>query len=145
VNIATRTAPHGDLQQLREPRPEWFTRAFDVPREERYVEVAGTQIHYFVWGDTSRPGVVLTHGFMAHARCWAFIAPLLAGELSDNFCVVAFDLSGMGDSGWRDSYSTEIRAEECAAVAIDAGLTTAGRRPALVCHSYGGGVGLAAV
>lgn len=112
-------------------------QAFNVERHEDYVEVDGVPIHYFRWGDPGLPGVVLTHGFMAHARCWAFIAPLLAEE----FCLVAFDLSGMGDSGSRSSYDVETRARECRAVAEHAGLQGA---PALVCHSYGGSVGLSA-
>lgn len=130
-----------DLEPLREPYPDWFRNCFDVPREERFVECDGVPIHYFRWGDPSHPGVVLTHGFMAHARCWAFIAPLLA----ERYCLAAFDLSGMGDSGWRPGYAIEVRAEEARAVAEHAGLLESGRRPALVCHSYGGSVGMQAV
>lgn len=132
--------PSADIATLTESAPDWFTQAFEVPRYEDHVQVAGTDIHYFRWGNPGNPGVVLTHGFMAHARCWAFIAPLLA----ENFCVVAFDLSGMGDSGWRDAYSVETRAEECLAVAEHAGITQHSK-PHLVCHSYGASVGLTAV
>ena len=118
--------------------PDWFASAFDVERVEDYVDVDGIPIHYFRWGSPDQPGVVLTHGFMAHARCWAFIAPLLAQD----YCLVAFDLSGMGDSGSREFYDVASRAQECRRVAEHAGLT---RKPALVCHSYGGSVGLTAV
>ena len=116
--------------------PEWFSQAFDVPRTEGYAELDGAPIHYFRWGNPALPGIVLTHGFMAHARCWAFIAPLLA----ERYCLAAFDLSGMGDSGWRANYDVEVRSRECRAVAEHAGLNN----PALVCHSYGGSVGLMA-
>ncbi|NKB97189.1 MAG: alpha/beta fold hydrolase [Pseudomonadales bacterium] len=116
--------------------PEWFNQAFEVPRTEGYAELDGVPIHYFRWGNPDLPGVVLTHGFMAHARCWAFIAPLLA----EQYCLAAFDLSGMGDSGWRDEYDVSVRSRECRAVADHAGL----KNPALVCHSYGGSVGLMA-
>ncbi len=132
--------PADDLAPLHGPLPDWFRAAFDVPREDRTVDCDGVPIHYFRWGDASLPGVVMTHGFMANARCWAFIAPLLA----DRYCLAALDLSGMGDSGWRGSYTIEDRVAEVRAVAEDAGLMGAARRPALVCHSYGGSVGMSA-
>ena len=129
-----------DLRQLQVEQPDWFTQAFDMPREEGFVRVDGVDIHYFRWGDPSLPAVVLTHGFMAHARCWAFIAPLLA----DKYCLAAFDLSGMGDSGWRSEYDVIARAKECLAIAQGVGFEH-GQKPSLVCHSYGGGVGMSAV
>jgi pimeloyl-ACP methyl ester carboxylesterase len=46
------------------------------------------------WGDPSKLGVLLLHGFLAHARCFAFITPFLAKE----YYVVAYDFFGMGDS-----------------------------------------------
>ena len=63
------------------------------------------------------------------------IAPLL----SDQFHVVAYDLSGSGDSGWRERYSSELFAREALAVADAAGL---GPRPSIVGHSFGGMVAL---
>ena len=101
----------------------------------------GVDVHFLQWGDPALPGVVLTHGMMAHARCWAFVAPLLAQD----YCLTAFDLSGMGDSGWRQTpYTIDARVRECLAVAEHAGFQH-GDAPALVCHSYGGSVGLTAV
>ncbi|MGB0669327.1 MAG: hypothetical protein ACPGN5_04400, partial [Porticoccaceae bacterium] len=43
------------------------------------------------------------------------LAPLLA----DNFHLVSYDLSGMGDSGARDSYPDDVRAAEMVEVARD--------------------------
>ncbi len=131
------TAPAEDIASLNITTPPWFKRAFEVPRSQHSVDVDGTAINYFRWGDPAKPGVVLTHGFMAHGRCWAFIAPLLA----EKYQLAAIDLSGMGDSGWRDHYNMEFRAKECRAVAVHAGF---GPGTALVCHSYGGSVGLTA-
>ncbi|MGK0224367.1 MAG: pimeloyl-ACP methyl ester carboxylesterase [Limisphaerales bacterium] len=141
LNVVNTQLASSDLALLSESAPNWFLDCFDVPREEGFVEVEGVQIHYLRWGNPTLPGVVLTHGFMAHARCWAFIAPLLA----ENYCLVAFDLSGMGDSGWRESYDVDVRSIECLAVAEAAGITQGDIKPALVCHSYGAGVGLSAV
>ena len=78
------------------------------------------------------PPVLLTHGFLAHARAFAFIAPLLARR----FHLVAFDMSGMGDSGYRAEYTD--RSAEPIAVAEAAGLFAHDRRPIFVTHSFGG-------
>ena len=132
--------PTADIAPLDLDAPAWFNSAFEVPRSSHTVEVEGTPIHYLRWGSPANPGVVMTHGFMAHARCWAFIAPLLAQD----FCLVALDLSGMGDSGARDEYGVLVRAAEVMAVAEHAQFDQSGGKPALVCHSYGGSVGLCA-
>ena len=140
MNAPGTNSQAADLAQLSATSPAWFRQAFEVPRTTHDVESGGARIRYYKWGDPSLPGVVMTHGFMAHARCWAFIAPLLAGR----FCIAAFDLSGMGDSGWRDDYSVAARADEALAVARDAGFLDGHQKPALVCHSYGGSVGIEA-
>ena len=141
LNMSVPATAESDLVGLNSATPQWFKDCFTRPRTKGTVEVEGTEISYLRWGDSRKPGVVLTHGFMAHARCWAFIAPLLA----DDYCLVAFDLSGMGDSGWRDNYDITVRAQECLAVAEAAGLTEGPTKPSLVCHSYGASVGLIAV
>ena len=128
---------NAEIDQLALPRPAWFDRALGIERREHSVQVDGVDIHGFSWGDPSKPGVVLLHGMMAHARCWAFVAPLLAKD----YHLAALDFSGMGDSGWRDSYSLEQRADEALGFANALGM----RGPTLVCHSFGGSVGLTAV
>ena len=42
--------------------PRWFREALDVTPEDRTVEVAGCPIHYLLWGNPTKPGVVLVHG-----------------------------------------------------------------------------------
>lgn len=134
-----------DLEYLRKLQhwnpPQWFENAMRVNRETQTVNVDGCEIRYYEWGDPNNPGVVLTHGFMAHSRCWAFIAPLLAQK----YHIAAFDLSGMGDSGWRPSYNLEHRAREAVMVAEHSGMMSSKQKPSLVCHSYGGSVGMTAV
>jgi pimeloyl-ACP methyl ester carboxylesterase len=129
-----------DIAHLASELPEWFKTAMSVPRAEGFVDVRGCPIRYFRWGDSDKPGVVMTHGFLAHSRCFAFIAPLLA----DDFQLVAFDLSGMGESGARESYEANIRAVELHTVCKTNGLLDDGRKPAVVAHSFGGSVALAA-
>lgn len=124
----------GDLENLTRHHPEWFKDAFAVPRREYQVPVDQGYIHGFSWGDPRNPPVLFTHGMMAHSRCWAFVAPLLA----EHFYLAAFDISGMGDSSWHESYSYEQRAAEARAFADALEMD----RPHLVCHSFGGSVGL---
>lgn len=121
--------------------PEWFETVLAVPRREGQVDSAGCRVHYFSWGDPSKPGILLLHGFLAHARCFAFIAPFLA---RDHY-VVAYDFSGMGDSGVREAYPDAVRLQELMDVAGQTGLFESGHKPSIIAHSYGGSIGLLAM
>lgn len=123
----------GELADLRTPVPDWLREAFAVPRRSGEVMVEGCPIRYLEWGDVRAPGVVMVHGYMAHARCLAMIAPLLA----EHFHVVAYDISGMGDSGARANYSEEVRARELLAVAEHTGMFGVDVAPFVIAHSYG--------
>ncbi len=120
---------------MSEDAPEWYLKAMAAPRESRRVEVRGCRIHYLRWGEAGRPGLVLVHGGAAHAEWWAHVAPLLAGE----YAVVAIDLSGHGESGWREEYPRDVWGEEIMAVAADADFAG---DPILVGHSMGGFVSI---
>ncbi len=115
--------------------PAWFTTALAAVPDNGTVEVDGIPIHYLRWGSLDAPGLVLVHGGAAHARWWDHVAPMLAGE----YCVVALDLSGHGDSGRRDTYSMAAWAREVIAVAEHSCLPGP---PMIVAHSMGGWVGL---
>jgi pimeloyl-ACP methyl ester carboxylesterase len=114
--------------------PSWFTGAIANHPDVRTTEVDGCPINYLVWGDPSRPALILLHGGAAHAHWWSFIAPLFS-----RYYVIAPDLSGHGDSGHRDEYGMEQWADEVMAVARHAG---AQDRPIVVGHSMGGHVGI---
>lgn len=134
-----------DIDPLWAPRPDdlpdWFREALAVPREEGFIDVEGTRIHYFRWGDPSRPPVLMTHGFLAHARCFAFIAPFLA----ENHHVVAYDLSGMGDSDNRPGCDADARGAELVGVAEALALFDGPAKPVIIAHSFGASVGLTAL
>lgn len=119
--------------------PDWFTRAIAERPASHRVDVDGCEIHYLSWGDPGRPGIVLLHGGAAHARWWSHLAPLLAGPVPNH--VVALDLSGHGDSGWRDRYDLAGWADEVVAVAEHAGM---GAPPVVIGHSMGGFVAIGA-
>lgn len=115
--------------------PKWFNDCLDTPCVSGEATVDGCRIHFASWGESGQPGIVLIHGSNAHLEWWRMIAPML----SNQFQVVAFDLSGSGDSGWRDKYSGEIFADEVMAVAAAAGIVG---KPFVVGHSFGGKVAL---
>jgi pimeloyl-ACP methyl ester carboxylesterase len=114
----------------------WFADALAAPVDTVAVEVDGIRINARCWGAPG-PGIVLIHGGAAHARWWDHIAPLLAAD----YRVLAFDLSGHGDSGRRSSYSLEAWSDEAMAVAAAAGVVG---RPVLIGHSMGGWVAITA-
>jgi pimeloyl-ACP methyl ester carboxylesterase len=113
--------------------PAWFRRALDLRPEHREIEVAGATIHYRAWGEPAAEAVVLVHGGGAHSGWWDHIAPLIGGR------TIAVDMSGHGDSGWRDTYGLTQWAEEVAAVIAAEQLD----RPVVVGHSMGGWVAVA--
>jgi len=117
-------------REARANAPAWFQRALSTACEDRHVEVEGCRIHYLRWGNPERPGIVLVHGGAAHAHWWSFVAPLFP-----EYCVVALDLSGHGDSGRRPSYPREVWSREVLAVARHAEMQTP---PIVVGHSMGG-------
>jgi len=139
--VASNARLPDDLSQFVDNPPKWLVSALSVDREEGYVNANGCKIHYFRWGDPSKPPLVLLHGFLSHARCFAFIAPFL----SENHHIVAYDLSGMGDSDSRHSYPDDVRVSELMQLASGTGLFDHDRKPTIIAHSYGGRVGLAAV
>jgi pimeloyl-ACP methyl ester carboxylesterase len=134
VPATTGEGPLAALHGAIPPAPAWFTDTVAVEPESAFVEVAGAPIHYLRWGDRARPGLLLVHGNAAHAYWWSFIAPFLARDYN----VAAIDLSGMGDSGWRKSYSMELFVEEELAVCEAAGMFAPDEPPVIVAHSFGG-------
>jgi len=130
-----------DLDHALEAPPDWLTQALSVKRVEGVVNVNGCDIHYFRWGDAGKPGIVMLHGFLSHARCFAFVAPYLAQD----YHVVAYDMSGMGDSGARQSYSDDTRVQELIDVTEHTGLIAHQQAPVIIAHSYGGSVATSAI
>ena len=116
------------------PSPRWFFHTIAKAPERLTAVSGGVQLNVLRWGDKAKPGIVLLHGNGAHAWWWAFIAPYLA----EDYNVAAFDLSGMGDSGWRDGYAMGTFADEPIAVAEACGMFEHDEPPVVVGHSFGG-------
>ncbi|MBV9444339.1 MAG: alpha/beta hydrolase [Streptosporangiaceae bacterium] len=127
--------------------PAWFSAALAAPADEGDVAVHGARIHYRAWGERGTRGAVLVHGTAAHARWWDHIGPQMSAGLRaaaggpGQFRTAALDLSGHGDSDWRDRYSLERWAEEVMAVAADAGVSGP---PFIIGHSLGGTIAIRA-
>ncbi len=130
-----------DLWSADQDLPSWFTEALDVPREEGFVEVGGQKVHYFRWGKRGKPPLLLTHGFLAHARCFAFIAPFLA----EDYDIVVYDLAGMGGSEIGAVFEGTRRAEDMVALADALDLFSGPVKPKIIAHSFGSGVALTAM
>lgn len=132
--------PLSALNGEKPPAPAWFEKAIATPSEEGAVEVAGARIRYSAWGEPGKRGLLFVHGGRAHRNWWRPFAPYFAVDRR----VAALDLSGMGDSDWREGYSLNLLVDEVFAVIEAAGLASRGR-PVVVGHSFGGWVTLAAV
>lgn len=132
--------PLAGLGGKRPPAPQWFERAIAAPADEASVDVAGATIRYSAWGEVGKRGLIFVHGGRAHRNWWRAFAPFFA----ERFRVVAYDISGMGDSDWRARYSLNCAIDELFAVSHAAGADQGGR-PIVVGHSFGGWMTLAAV
>jgi pimeloyl-ACP methyl ester carboxylesterase len=113
--------------------PAWFQRALSDKPTSHHVSAMGCDIHYLRWGPrkSKLPGILFLHAGGAHAHWWSFIAPFFSSERP----AAAIDFSGMGDSGRREAYGSDVHIAEIAAVLADADL---GERPIIVGHSFGG-------
>jgi pimeloyl-ACP methyl ester carboxylesterase len=127
------------LDAQREPEPDlhkgpgWFQAALTAASSRTFVAVDGVDIEVLAWGDPREPGLLLLHGFSAHADWWSFVAPQLATHRR----VVAMSFSGMGHSGWRDAYSLEQYAREALTVMDSGKLFDAAHPPVVIGHSFG--------
>ncbi|MGW4773481.1 alpha/beta fold hydrolase [Nocardia sp. NPDC004278] len=110
--------------------PKWFTAALATTATDHEVHCDGIRIVYRSWGPPTTHGVVLVHGGAANTQWWDHIAPFLATDRR----VIALDLSGHGDSGWRREYDLDCWSRDVQAVVRDTGL----HQPVLIGHSLGG-------
>ena len=125
--------PEAAAAERRPVAPAWFDAALAQAPERTHLEVEGAEIEVLAWGERGKPGLLLLHGLTAHADWWSFLAPLLAQGRR----VVAFSMSGMGRSDWRDTYSLDQHAREAIAVAQATGLFDSDVPPILIGHSFG--------
>lgn len=133
-SAARQLAPLAPFAGHRPTAPDWFLHAMRQEPRRTAVMVEGAPIETLSWGRPGNPGLLLLHGKGAHADWWSFIAPFFA----DRYHVVALSWSGMGRSGWRDSYCIDIHAREIEEVAEATGLFSGPIPPIMMGHSFGG-------
>ena len=115
----------------------WLAKAWAQEAVVREVEVEGAVVRYRGWGleDTAKPGLVLVHGFMAHARWWDHIAP----HFLDRYRVIAPDQIGFGKSSKPEiRYSFADMARNTDRLLTHLGVN----RVAVVANSMGGMLGV---
>lgn len=102
--------------------------------ESRFYESSRLRLHYAVWGDESKPPLVLVHGSRDHARSWDYVVPAFLGH----YAVYAPDLRGHGDSEWTigGQYSVIDYVLDLAKLVDVIGK----EKVTLIGHSLGGGV-----
>jgi pimeloyl-ACP methyl ester carboxylesterase len=115
--------------------PAWALAALADAPERRLIDVDGAGIEILIWGRAGDPGVLLLHGNGASADWWSFLAPQLSAS---GYRVVAMSFSGMGGSGWRDSYQMDTFVGEILAILDATQLATPDCLPILAGHSFGG-------
>ena len=83
--------------------PEWFFEAIKVEPKECEIENPKGNLSYSKWDcdSESKNLLIFIHGTGAHKKWWYPIAP----HFTEKTNVIAVDLPGMGDSGFRDKYS----------------------------------------
>jgi pimeloyl-ACP methyl ester carboxylesterase len=109
----------------------YLERSLARPGQSRHADVAGIRMHYLEWsGPPGAPALLLLHGFLAHAHWWDFVAPWLA----QHHRVIAPDFSGMGDSGYRPTYSHAQFHDEITGIVEATGIAGC----TAIGHSFGG-------
>lgn len=119
------------MNRQRVATPAETTSRFDAAPTET-VDVRGATISFRSSRDGAGPTVLFVHGGLAHSAWWAHIIDRAPSSL-ENWA--AMDLSGHGDSQWRENYDTETWLAEIVAVASRC---DTGSGCIIVGHSLGG-------
>ena len=82
--------------------------------KSKSVKTNGLNFHYLEWGDSSKPLILMLHGFAQQAHSWDFVALAFA----DRFRIIALDQRGHGDSDWASDgdYTPETQQIDIAAI-----------------------------
>lgn len=124
--------------------PAWFHDILATPYTDDEVTVDGVRVVWREWGRTKdapapdKPVLLFVHGGMAHKSWWDFVAPFFI----DRWRPVCLDVPGMGQSGWRETYSLHDAVNAVVGVGEGANAFCGPIKPTLVGHSFGGLIAL---
>ncbi|MFO1204282.1 MAG: alpha/beta hydrolase [Burkholderiales bacterium] len=99
-----------------------------------FVDVRGLRYHVLRWGDPQAPKLFLLHGWMDVAASFQFLADALEHE----WCILAPDWRGFGESGW--AAGSYLFADYLADLEALLDHYASGETTRLVGHSLGGNV-----
>lgn len=72
--------------------------------KKQHIQVDGITYHYYVAGDTSKPALLLVHGFSADKNVW----PRFAKAFTQNYQVIIPDLVGHGETAYNAKLGYDI-------------------------------------
>lgn len=86
-----------------------------MPRQDRFITINGTELHYSDWGDEEAPPVVCVHGLSRVGRDF----DPLAAALEDSYRVLCPDVPGRGLSEWAEQPAEEYRGPAIATLLVE--------------------------
>ena len=127
-----------NLNQDIENAPQWFKDAIELRPVDKIIEHPLGDISYSKWSSSvdTKNLIVLIHGTGAHKKWWDPIAPQFLNYSN----VVAIDLPGMGESGFRKKYGIKDFGECITSVIEKEKLNSDIENIHIVGHSLGGQV-----
>ena len=127
-----------NLNQDIENAPQWFKDAVELRPVDKIIEHPLGDISYSKWSSSvdTKNLIVLIHGTGAHKKWWDPIAPQFLNYSN----VVAIDLPGMGESGFRKKYGIKDFGECITSVIEKEKLNSDIENIHIVGHSLGGQV-----
>ena len=119
--------------------PKWFHESLNIIPEELLIKNDRGDLSYARWSSTKENDnlLIFIHGTGAHKKWWYPIAPQFINDTN----VIAVDLPGMGDSGFREKYSIKDFGECIISIIETEQRNNNIRNISIIGHSLGGQVG----
>ena len=122
-----------------EDAPKWFHESLNIIPEELLIKNDRGDLSYARWSSTKENDnlLIFIHGTGAHKKWWYPIAPQFINDTN----VIAVDLPGMGDSGFREKYSIKDFGECIISIIETEQRNNNISNISIIGHSLGGQVG----
>ena len=122
-----------------EDAPKWFHKSLNIIPEELLIKNDRGDLSYARWSSTKENDnlLIFIHGTGAHKKWWYPIAPQFINDTN----VIAVDLPGMGDSGFREKYSIKDFGECIISIIETEQRNNNISNISIIGHSLGGQVG----